>query len=124
MIFSILMNAIALLIKFNLKRYKFLRDMISVKNHKIVMVTKDGKSGKRFNICEGEFSTDNNLTDYDLVFIWKDGATAFKILTANDPTALHTAIANWDLELEGDESISIWFTIFLGYASGTMKKTK
>ena len=31
------------------------------------------------------------------------------------------AEANWDLEMEGDESISIWFTIFLGYATGTLR---
>jgi len=120
--FSILMNGVTLLLKLNLKRHKFLRDMISVKNHRIVMKTKDGRTGKRFIIINGEFSTDDVLTDYDLGYIWKDGDTAFKVLTSNDPTAMYRAQANWDLEMEGDDSISTWFSIFLGYATGVLKR--
>ena len=120
--FSLLMNMIALLIKLNLKRHKYLRDMIRAKNHAIVMMTKDGKRGKRFIIKNGEFATDQVLADYDLALIWKDGDTAFKVFTSNDPTALHQAMANWDLEMDGDESLSVWFTIFLGYATGALKK--
>ena len=120
--FSILIRGIALWIKLNLKRHKFLRDMISVKNHKIVMKTKDGGTGRRFIMVNGKFSTDNVLTDYDLAYIWKDGDTAFKVLTSNDPTAMDKAKANWDLKTEGDQSISIWFSIFLGYATGVLKR--
>jgi len=120
--FSILIRGIALLMKLNLKRHKFLRDMMSVKNHKIVMKTKDGRTGRRFIMVDGKFSTDNVLTNYDLAYVWKDGHTAFEVLTSNDPTAMPKAQANWDLEMEGDESISVWFSIFLGYATGVLKR--
>ena len=120
--FAFLINGLALLIKLNLKRHKFLRDMISVKNHKIVMKTKDGRTGKRFIIANGRLSTDNVLTDYDLAYVWKDGETAVKVLTSKDPIALYKAQGNWDLEMEGDESISGWFSIFLGYATGALER--
>jgi hypothetical protein len=116
------MALITLLIKINLKRRKYLRDMIAAKNHTVVMRTKDGRQGKRFLFRHGKFSTDDVLDDFDLAFIWKDGDTAFKVFTANDPTAMHQAMANWDLEMEGDESLSVWFPIFLGYATGVLKK--
>ena len=122
--FSFLMTIIALMMKAGLKRHKYLRAMISVKNHKIVWMTKDGKRGKRFIINNGELSTDDVLTDYDLAYVWKDGDTAFKVMTSNDPLGMHKAMANWDLELDGDETISIWFSIFLGYATGLLKRSK
>jgi len=121
--FSILMNAIVWIIKLNMARHKYLRNMIKPKNHAIVMKTKDGKRGKRFIIKNGEFHADNDLDHYDLAFIWKDSNTAFKVFTSNDMTALHKAMANWDLELEGDESLSVWFSIWLGYATGMLKKS-
>ena len=120
--FSILITAIVLIIKLSLKTKKYLRDMISVKNHTFVMMTKDGKRGRRFIFNNGRFTSDRNLLEYDLAFVWKDGNTAFKVLTTPDPVGLHKAIANWDLELNGDESLSIWFTLFLGYTTGTLKK--
>ncbi len=122
MIFTILMNLISLMIKINMKRDKYLKRMISHKDLRVVMKTKDGKRGKRFIMVDGEFSTDNVLDDYDLAYTWKDGNTAFKAFTSNDMTALHKAIANWDLEQDGDESFSVWFPIFLGYATGQLKR--
>lgn len=86
------------------------------------MKTRDGRAGKRFVFDNGRLTFDNALHDFDLAYVWKDGDTAFAALTSNDPTALFKAQANWDLEMQGDESISIWFTIFLGYATGTFKR--
>jgi hypothetical protein len=120
--FSILIAALALIIQLSLKTKKYLRDMISVKNHTFVMMTRDGKRGRRFIFRNGQFSSDSNFSEYDLAFVWKDGNTAFKVLTTPDPVGLHKAIANWDLELKGDESLSLWFTIFLGYATGSLKR--
>jgi hypothetical protein len=121
--FSILIHGIALLMRLNLARHKFLRDMLSVKNHTIVMKTKDGRRGRRFILANGKFSTDKVLTEYDLAYVWKDADTAYEVLSSNDPTAMPKAQANWDLELEGDESISFWFSIFLGYATGVLKRS-
>ncbi len=120
--FTILMEVITLLIKLMLRTKKHVRDMITYKNHAIVMMTKDGKRGRRFIIRDGTFSSDRVLTDYDLAYVWKDGDTAFKVLTSNDPVGMHKAIANWDLEMKGDTTLSIWFLFFFGYATGILKR--
>ena len=120
--FTILMEVITLLIKLTLKTKKHVRDMISHKNHTIVMMTKDGKRGRRFIIRNGTFSSDRVLKDYDLAYVWKDGDTAFKVLTSNDPVGMHKAMANWDLEMKGDTTLSIWFLFFFGYATGILKR--
>lgn len=120
--FTILMEVITLLIKLMLRTKKHVRDMITYKNHTIVMMTKDGKRGRRFIIRDGTFSSDRVLTDYDLAYVWKDGDTAFKVLTSNDPVGMHKAIANWDLEMKGDTTLSIWFLFFFGYATGILKR--
>ena len=96
--------------------------MLSTQNYKFVMMTKDGKQGKRFIFQKGLFSTDDILTEYDLAYVWRDGNTAFKVLTNPDPTGLFKAEANWDLEIKGDKTLSIPFNIFLAYATGNFKK--
>ena len=32
------------------------------------------------------------------------------------------AIANWDLEMKGGTTLSIWFLFFVGYATGILKR--
>jgi hypothetical protein len=120
--FTILMEVITLLIKLSLKTKKHVRDLITMKSHTIVMMTKDGKRGRRFIINKGAFTSDRVLSGYDLAYVWKDPDTAFKVLTSNDPTGMHKAMANWDLEMKGDATLSIWFLFFFGYATGMLKR--
>jgi len=120
--FSLLMNLLPLIIKMNVKTKKYVRDMLKNHNYRFVMMTKDGKQGKRFVFREGAFSADNVLTEYDVAYVWKDGDTAFKVLTNPDPTGLFKAEANWDLQIKGDKTLSIPLNIFLGYATGNFKK--
>jgi len=120
--FKLLMNILPLLIKLNVKTKKYVRDMLSTQNYRFVMVTKDGKQGKRFLFQKGLFATDTVLTEYDVAYVWRDGNTAFKVLTDKDPTALFKAEANRDLEIRGDKTLSIPLNIFLAYATGNFKK--
>jgi hypothetical protein len=120
--FKLLMKILPILIKMNVKTKKYVRDMLSTQNYRFVMMTKDGKQGKRFIFQKGMFSTDDILTEYDLAYVWRDGNTAFKVLTNPDPTGLFKAEANWDLEIKGDKTLSIPFNIFLAYATGNFKK--
>ena len=120
--FKLLMKILPILIKMNVKTKKYVRDMLSTQNYKFVMMTKDGKQGKRFIFQKGMFSTDDILTEYDLAYVWRDGNTAFKVLTNPDPTGLFKAEANWDMEIKGDKTLSIPFNIFLAYATGNFKK--
>jgi hypothetical protein len=116
------MKILPLLIKLNIKTKKYVRDMLSTQNYRFVMVTKDGKLGKRFLFQKGLFETDAVLTEYDVAYVWRDGNTAFKVLTDKDPTALFKAEANRDLEIKGDKTLSIPLNIFLAYATGNFKK--
>lgn len=120
--FSLLMKILPLIIKLNIITKKYVRDMLKNHNYRFVMMTKDGKQGKRFIFREGTFSADNVLTEYDVAYVWKDGNTAFKVLTNPDPTGLFQAEANWDLQIRGDKTLSIPLNIFLGYATGNFKK--
>jgi hypothetical protein len=120
--FSLLMKILPLIIKLNIKTKKYVRDMLRTHNYRFVMMTKDGKSGKRFIFRNGTFSVDNVLTEYDVAYVWKDGNTAFKVLTNPDPTGLFKAEANWDLQIKGNKTLSIPLNIFLGYATGNFKK--
>jgi len=120
--FSLLMNILPLIIKLNIKTKKYVREMLRTHNYRFVMMTKDGKQGKRFIFRNGTFSADNVLTEYDVAYVWKDGNTAFKVLTNSDPTGLFKAEANWDLQIKGDKTLSIPLNIFLGYATGNFKK--
>lgn len=120
--FSLLMGLLPLIIKLNIKTKKYVRDMLSTHNYRFVMMTKDGKQGKRFVFDQGTFSADDVLDEYDVAYVWKDGKTAFKVLTNPDPTGLFKAEANWDLVIKGDRTLSIPLNIFLGYATGNFKK--
>ncbi len=120
--FSILMFILPLIIKLNIKTKKYVRDMLTIHNYRFVMMTKDGKRGKRFIFQKGTFEVDNVLTEYDLAYVWKNGNTAFKVLTNPDPTGLFKAEANRDLDILGSRALSIPFNIFLGYATGNFKK--
>lgn len=120
--FSILLFALAGIIKLSLKTNKSIRELIRYKDNTYVIMTKDGKRGIRFIISNGTFVTDRVLTDYDLAMVWKDAETGFRVLTSGDPVGMQRAIANWDLELYGNKSLSVWFTIFLGFATGALKR--
>jgi hypothetical protein len=120
--FSLLMHILPLIIKLNIKTKKYVRDMLVTRNYRFVMMTKDGKRGKRFIFRNGTFSTDNVLQEYDIAYVWRNGNIAFKVLTNSDPTGLFKAEANWDLAILGDKTLSIPLNIFLGYATGNFKK--
>lgn len=121
--FSLLMNMLVIIIKLNIKRKKYVRDMLRTHNYRFVMMTRDGRQGKRFIFSNGTFSADNVLTEYDIAYVWQDGNTAFKVLTNPDPTGLFRAEANRDLEIKGDKALSIPLNVFIGYATGNFKKT-
>ncbi len=120
--FTLLMNMLVLIIKLNIRTKKYVRDMLRTHNYRFVMMTRDGKRGKRFIFSNGTFSADDVLTEYDVAYVWQDGNTAFKVLTNPDPTGLFRAEANRDLAIKGDKTLSIPLNIFLGYATGNFKK--
>ncbi|MFZ5570691.1 MAG: hypothetical protein ACOZF0_09820 [Thermodesulfobacteriota bacterium] len=120
--FSLLMTILPLIIRLHITLKKYVRDMLKTHHYRFVMMTRDGRRGKRFLFRDGTFATDNVLNEYDVAYVWRDGNTAFKVLTNPDPTGLFKAEANRDLEIRGDKTLSIPLNIFLGYATGNFKK--
>ena len=120
--FSLLLEYITLIIRINVMLKKDIRDMISMRNTTYVITTKDGLRGRRFIFRNGKFSSDRNLKEYDMAYVWKDAETAYRVFTAPDPLGWDKAQANWELEHKGDVSLHTWFTFFLGYATGAMKR--
>ncbi len=120
--FSFLLFVISLVMKISIMTDSSLRELTRYKKMKCVMKTRDGKHGIRFLIDKGDFSTDRVLDDCDLALVWKDPDTAFRVLTAGGPTGLQVAEANWELEIRGDKTQYYWFTIFLGFTTGKLKR--
>jgi len=104
------------------KTNKSIKDLIKVRNCAYVMMTQDGKIGRRFLFRKGKFSSDKNLTDYDLAFIFKSADVGFKTLALGGKTGIAEAINNWDLKLAGNIDISNFFQIMIGVSMGIMKR--
>ena len=120
--FSLLFKLISLIIKIRFKLNKNLRDMVKNKEQKFVITTREWKKGVRFIIDKGTFTTDSIFDEYDMALVWRDGNTAFKIMTSGDPVGILKAVANRDLELKGNTRHWLWFTVFLGFATGVFKR--
>jgi hypothetical protein len=120
--FAVLLRIISGTMKLAMKTNKNVRELTRYKKLKCVMKTRDNKTGVRFLIDRGTLATDRELEDYDIAMVWKDGDTAFRVLTSGDLVGMQRAIANWDLEIQGDKSLHTWFSIFLGSSTGSVKR--
>jgi len=122
MLFSLLLSIMSLAMSITSKTNKSIKDLIKVRNCAYVMMTQDGKIGRRFLFRKGKFSSDKNLTDYDLAFIFKSADVGFKTLALGGKTGIAEAINNWDLKLAGNIDISNFFQIMIGVSMGIMKR--
>lgn len=120
--FAILLRVIAATIKLSMRTNKNIRELTRYKKLNCVMKTKDNKTGVRFVIDRGKLATDRELDDFNIAMVWKDGDAGFRVLTSGDPVGMMKAIADRDLEIRGDKSLHTWFTIFLGYSTGAVKR--
>lgn len=122
MLFQILLNILSFMMGMTVKRNKSLRYLITPRNLVYVMVTEDGKRGRRFIFRNGIYSTDKVFNTYDLAFVWKDASIAFKALALGGETGLQDAINNWDLKLMGNSQLANYFAIILMTSLGKMKR--
>jgi hypothetical protein len=120
--FAILLGIITGIIKLSVRTKKNIREMIRYKKLKCVMKTRDNKTGVRYLIEYGTLRTDKGLDDFDIAMVWRDGDVAFRVLTSGDPVGMQKAMTDRDLEIQGDKSLHSWFTIFLGFALGALKR--
>lgn len=104
------------------KTNESLRKIISARDLAFVIKTKDDKRGKRYVFNNGEFYADDDLNNYDMAFIWRNSAVAFKTLSSKDDTAIQKAINDWDLHLGGDPNLLTLFGLILNVAMGKWKR--
>jgi hypothetical protein len=116
MLFSLLLwilhLAIAIAAKFNNR----LKLMIRSRDNAYVIMTKDGKIGRRFIFKDGRYSSDKLLTDYDMAMVFEDADIGFKALAFGGDTGMQEAINNWRLKIRGDNYHVIWFSTVMAMA--------
>jgi len=72
--------------------------------------TQDGSVTRHFVFCGGAvLSRRGVLASPDVSLVWKDAATAARVLRSSAPDAVQTALAREWLSIEGDGEVAIWF---------------
>ena len=122
MLFSLLLSIINLAMGITAKNNKSMRDLINVRNSRYVIMTRDGKRGRRYLFQKGKYSSDKILTDYDMALVFVDADAGFKTLALGGPTGIMEAINNWKLKVAGDATIMNFFTIMIGVSMGMVKR--
>ena len=122
MLFSMLLSIINIAMSITAKNNKSMKDLIKVRNCAYVMMTRDGKIGRRFIFKNGKYSSDKVLKDYDLAFVFKNADIGFKTLALGGETGITEAINNWNLKLVGNADIATFFQIMIGVSMGMMKR--
>jgi len=122
LLFSMLLSIINIAMGITAKNNKSMKDLIKVRNCSYVMMTRDGKMGRRFHFRNGKYWSDKVLTDYDLAFVFKNADIGFKTLALGGATGIPEAINNWNLKLVGNADIATFFQIMIGVSMGIMKR--
>lgn len=120
--FSLLLSALNLAIARAAKGNKSLKDMIKTRNHAYVIMTEDGKIGRRFIFRNGKYSSDKVLTDYDMAMVFENADVGFKTLASGGDTGVQDAINNWKLKIRGDDYHMLWFGVLMEMALGGSKR--
>ena len=81
--------------------------------------TRDNSVGRCFVFCGGAvFSHRGVLAKPDVSLVWRDSATAARLMRSSDPDALQNALANQWLSIVGDGEVAIWFGDVVRLARG------
>ena len=73
--------------------------------------TQDGSVARHFVFCGGAvLSRRGVLASPDVSLVWKDAATATRVLRSSAPDAVQTALAHEWLSIIGDAEVAAWFS--------------
>ena len=122
MLFSLLLWVLSLIMGNAAKNNKVVKDMLTVRNDKYVVMTRDGARGRRFIFKQGKFFSDKVLTDYDMALIFENADIGFKTLALGGDTGVQIAINNYNLRLVGNANMFNFFGIMLMICMGVMKR--
>ena len=122
MLFTLLLWIINLSMGGAVKNNKAIKEMMAIRNLTFVIMTRDGKRGRRFIFKDGKYSSDKVLKDYTMAFVWKDANTAFKTLAFGGANGLSDAMNNWSMKIAGDAGWFNFFGVLLLVSLGQMKR--
>ena len=122
MLFSLLLWVLSLIMGNAAKNNKVVKDMLTVRNDKYVVMTRDGSRGRRYIFKQGKFFSDKVLTDYDMALVFENADIGFKTLALGGDTGVQIAINNYNLRLVGNANMFNFFGIMLMICMGVMKR--
>jgi len=122
LLFSMLLSIINMSMGRAVKSNKAIKEMMAIRNLVFVIMTEDGKIGRRFIFKDGKYSSDKVLKDYTMALVWKDPSVAFKTLAFGGETGLQDAMNNWNMRLAGDAGFFNFFGVLLLVSLGKMKR--
>lgn len=122
MLFSLLLSILSLAIGMSARNNKSIKEMVSIRNSAYVIMTEDGKRGRRFLFKNGKYTSDKILKDYDLALVFTSADIGFKTLALGGDTGLQVAMNNFNLRLVGNPNIFNWFGVVIAVSMGMMKR--
>ena len=122
MLFSLLLSVVSLAITMMVKTNKSVKEMLTIRDTRYVIMTRDGSRGRRYIFRNGKFFSDKVLTEYDLALVFENADIGFKTLALGGDTGVQTAINNYNLRLVGNANMFNFFGIMLMICMGVMKR--
>jgi hypothetical protein len=122
MLFSILLAVLGFMMGLTAKTNKSFKEMISLMNCTYVIMTRDGKRGRRYMITDGKYSSDTVLKDYDMALVFESADIGFKTLALGGATGMQVALNNYDLKLVGNQQLFNCFGILMQLSTGSIKR--
>jgi len=122
MLFSLLLSVVNLAISIMVKTNKSIQEMLTIRDTRYVIMTRDGSRGRRYIFRNGKFFSDKVLTEYDLALVFENADIGFKTLAFGGDTGLQTAMNNYDLKLVGNPNIFNFFGVMIAVSMGMMKR--
>ena len=122
MLFSLLLSVVSLAITMMVKTNKSVKEMLTIRDTRYVIMTRDGSRGRRYIFRNGKFFSDKVLTEYDLALVFESADIGFKTLAFGGDTGLQTAMNNYNLKLVGNPNIFNFFGVMIAVSMGMMKR--
>lgn len=109
--FSLLLFILKVKLKRAAKKYPDFKKKLAEKNYTMVIKTEDGKRGRFFTFNNGEIvSRRGDFAGAEIFLIWKDAASAFKVMASGSNKAFMGALQNGTLKIQGDANLALVFT--------------
>ncbi len=118
--FSLLLFILKIKLKRTAKKFPDFKKKLMEKDYTMVIRTEDGKRGRFFTFRDGDvISRRGDFPGAEISLVWKDAATAFKVMASGSNKAFMGALQNGTLKLQGDANLALAFT---GVVTDMMKR--